>query len=68
MYILPFAHLPAVVEIPVWVHLQLLHLLHLVQHLMHVKLGHEELQTSVRVRLTAKTRTSNASWKTGNIF
>ena len=47
-------YLPAVVEVPVGVHLQLLHLLHLIQHLMHVELGHEELQTAVSVGLTAK--------------
>lgn len=46
-------YLPAVVEVPMGVQLQLLHLLHLVQHLMHIKLGHEELQTTVSVRLTA---------------
>lgn len=37
-----------------WVHLQLLHLLHLVQHFMHVELGCEELETTVSVGLTAK--------------
>lgn len=46
-------YLPAVVEIPVWVYLQLLHLLHLIQHLMHIELGHEELQTAVSVSLAA---------------
>lgn len=49
-------YLPAIVEVSVGVHLQLLHLLHLIQHLMHVELGHEELQTAVRVSLTAKQR------------
>lgn len=47
-------YLPAVVEVPVGVHLQLLHLLHLIQHLMHIELRHEELQTTVTVSLTAK--------------
>lgn len=47
-------YLPAVVEVPVWIHLQLLHLLHLIQHLMHIELGHEELQTPVSVSLTVK--------------
>lgn len=47
-------YLPAVVEVPVGVHLQLLHLLHLIKHLMHIELGHEELQTAVSVSLTAK--------------
>ena len=46
-------YLPAVVEIPVGVVLQLFQLLHLVEHLMDVELGHEELQTTVAVRLTA---------------
>lgn len=46
--------LSAVVEVPVGVQLQLLHLLHLIQHLMHIELGHEELQTAVSVSLTAK--------------
>lgn len=45
-------YLPAVVEVPMGVQLQLLHLLHLVQHLMHVELGHEKLQTTVTVCLT----------------
>lgn len=36
------------------VNLQLPHLLHLIQHLMHVELGHEELQAAVSVSLTAK--------------
>lgn len=31
-------YLPTVVEVPVRIQLQLLHLLHLVQHLMHVEL------------------------------
>lgn len=47
-------YLPAVVEVPVGVYLQLLHLLHLVQHLVHVELGHEELETTVGVGLAAK--------------
>lgn len=47
-------YLPAVIKVPVGVHLQLPHLLHLIQHLMHVELGHEELQTTVSVGLTAK--------------
>lgn len=47
-------YLSAVVEIPVGVHLQLLQLLHLIQHLMHIELGHEELQTAVSVSLTTK--------------
>lgn len=51
---LDLQHLPAVVEVPVGVLLQLLHLLHFIQHLMHVKLGHEELQTTVSVRLSKK--------------
>lgn len=46
------AYLPAVVEIPVGVLFQLLHLLHLIQHLMNVELGHEELQTTVSVCFT----------------
>lgn len=51
-------YLPTVVEIPVGVHLQLLHLLHLIQHLMHIELGTEELEAAVRVSLAAKqTRT-----------
>lgn len=37
------------------VHLQLLQLLHLVQHLVHVELGHEELETTVGVGFAAKT-------------
>lgn len=48
------SYLPAVIEVPVGVHLQLLHLLHLIQHFMHIELGHEELQTAVSVSLTAK--------------
>lgn len=36
------------------VHLQLLHLLQLVQHLMHIELGQEELQATVSVSFTAK--------------
>lgn len=36
------------------VHLQLLHLFHLIQHLMHIEFGHEEFQTAVSVSLTAK--------------
>lgn len=47
-------YLSAVVEVPVGVQLQLLQLLHLVQHLMHIELGHEELQTTVSISLTAK--------------
>lgn len=47
-------YLPAVVEVPVGVDLQLLHLLHLVQHLMHIELGQEEFQTAVSVSLTAR--------------
>lgn len=47
-------YLPAVVEVPVGVNLQLLHLLHLVQHLVHIELGHEEFQTAVSISLTAK--------------
>lgn len=47
-------YLPAVVEVPVGVQLQLLHLLHLIQHLMHIELGHEELQATMTVSLTAK--------------
>lgn len=49
-------YLPAVVEVPVGVQLQLLHLLHFIQHLMHIELGHEELQAAVSVSLTAKQR------------
>lgn len=49
-------YLPAVVEVPVGVHLELLQLLHLIQHLMHIEFGHEELQTAVSVSLTAKQR------------
>lgn len=52
-------YLPAVVEVPVGVHLQLLHLLHLIQHLMHIELGHEELQTAVSVSLTANQTTKH---------
>lgn len=50
------AYLPAVVEVPVGVHLQLLHLLHLIQHLMDVEFGHQELEAAVSVRLTVKQR------------
>lgn len=49
-------YLPTVVEVPVGIQLQLLHLLHLIQHLMHIELGHEELQTTVSVSLTANQR------------
>ena len=54
-------YLPAVVKVPVGVHLQLPHLLHLVQHLMHVELGHEELQTTVSVGLTAERESCTVS-------
>lgn len=47
-------YLPTVVEVPVGVQLQLPHLLHLIQHLMHVELGSEELETAVSVSLSAK--------------
>lgn len=55
---LDLQYLPAVVEVPVGVFLQLLHFFHFVQHLMHVKLGHEELQTTVRVRLSKKAQSN----------
>lgn len=48
------SYLSAVVEVPVRVHLQLLHLLHLIQHLMHVELRHEKLQATMSISLTAK--------------
>lgn len=44
-------HLPAVVEVPVWVVLQLPHLLHLIEHLMYIEFGHEELQAPMRIGL-----------------
>lgn len=47
-------YLPAVVEVPMGVHLQLLHLLPLVQHLVHIELGQEELQATVSISFTAK--------------
>lgn len=51
---LDLQYLPAVVEVPMGVILQLLQLLHFVQHLMHFKLGHEELKATVSVRLSKK--------------
>lgn len=48
------SYLSAVVEVSVGVELQLLHLLHLIQHLVHVELGHEEFQTAVSVSLPAE--------------
>lgn len=47
-------HLPAVIKVPVGVVLQLLQLIHLVQHLMDLELGGEELQTPVGVSLTVE--------------
>lgn len=44
------------------VHLQLLHLVHLIQHLMHVELGHEEFETAVSVSLTAKEEKCLIPW------
>lgn len=55
---LDLQYLPAVVEVPVGIFLQLLHLLHFVQHLMYVKFGHEELQTTVSVRLSKKVQSN----------
>lgn len=47
------------------VHLQLLHLLHLVQHLVDVELGHDELQPTVSVRLAAEREKKHTN---GDVF
>lgn len=55
---LDLQYLPAVVEVPVGVFLQLLQLLHFIQHLMYVKFGHEEPQTTVSVCLSKKAQSN----------
>lgn len=67
MLVLLPAHLPTVVEVPVRIHLQLLHLFHLIQHLVHVELGHKELQTTVSVSLAANQQTSTCTFAVNSL-
>lgn len=55
---LDIQYLPAVVEVPVGIFLQFLHFFHFIKHLMHVKFGHKELQTTVSVRLSIKAQSN----------
>ena len=50
------SNLSDVVKVSVWDFLQLLQLSHLIQHLMEVELGHQEVQSPVAVGFSARRR------------